>query len=195
MALSTILVLGVHSPAALATASYGYDGQVYSYDVVLNNVTQPTSFVGASAEVLTDTVDVDQISDTPDCSYATNTISPSNIRFSQSSVNNVEEIAASMRANGWVGDPIDVVRMPDGSLVTLDKTRVLAASQAGIDVQATVHGFEAPLSTDMAVRFTTPKGGVPSTWGEALANRIGNQSAAYRLAWPEGSPFTGWGGG
>ena len=98
-----------------------------------------------------------------------------------------------MRANGWVGDPIDVVRMPDGSLVTLDNTRVLAAHQAGIDVQATVYAFEMPLSTDMAVRFTTPKGGVPGTWGEALMNRIGSQNAAYRSAWPEGSPFTGWG--
>jgi len=39
-----------------------------------------------------------------------------------------------MRANGWQGDAIDVVRMPDGKLTTLDNTRVLAADQAGIQV-------------------------------------------------------------
>jgi len=121
-------------------------------------------------------------------------LSPSSIRFSQSSVNNVEEIARSMRANGWVGDPIDVVRMPDGSLATLDNTRVLAAHQAGIDVQATVRAFDDPLTAEMAERFATAKGGVPSTWGEAITNRIGNQNAGYRTVWPDGSPFTGWDG-
>jgi RHS repeat-associated protein len=121
-------------------------------------------------------------------------LSPSSIRFSQSSVNNVDEIAGSMRANGWVGDPIDVVRMPDGSLATPDNTRVLAAHQAGIDVQATVRAFDDPLTTEMAERFATAKGGMPSTWGEAITNRIGNQNAGYRTAWPDGSPFTGWSG-
>lgn len=128
---------------------------------------------------------------TPD---APSGLSPSSIRFSQSSVNNVDEIARNMRANGWVGDPIDVVRMPDGSLATLDNTRVLAAHQAGIDVQATVRAFDDPLTAEMAERFATPTGGVPSTWGEAIANRIGNQNAGYRTAWSDGSPVTGWDG-
>jgi len=66
---------------------------------------------------------------------------PSSINFSQSSVNGVDEIARSMRANGWVGDPIDVVRPPDGSLATIDNTRVLAAHQAGIDVQTTIRAL------------------------------------------------------
>ena len=65
-------------------------------------------------------------------------LNPAAIRFSQSSVSGVEEIAASMRANGWQGVPIDVVRMSDGALTTFDNTRVLAASRAGIDVQAVV---------------------------------------------------------
>lgn len=106
----------------------------------------------------------------------------------------MDDIANSMRANGWVGDPIDIVRMPDGSLAALDNTRVLAANQAGLDVHATVHAFDAPLPSGMATRFTTPKGGVPATWGEALSNRIGNQSASFQNAWPYGSPVTGWGG-
>ena len=70
---------------------------------------------------------------------------PSAIRFSQSSVNGAADIADSMRASGWVGDPIDVVRMQDGGLTSVDNTRVLAANEAGINVQAVVHGFDDPL--------------------------------------------------
>lgn len=42
------------------------------------------------------------------------TINPNEIRFSQSSVNGSVEIVESMKRNGWAGDPIDVVQMPDG---------------------------------------------------------------------------------
>ncbi|GFN30052.1 hypothetical protein [Paenibacillus xylaniclasticus] len=41
-----------------------------------------------------------------------------------------------MKANGWQGSPIDVVKMPDGKLTTVDNTRVLAARNAGINVEA-----------------------------------------------------------
>ncbi|EGG4121041.1 hypothetical protein SI35_24440 [Salmonella enterica] len=44
-----------------------------------------------------------------------------------------------MKLNGWKGDPIDVVRMADGKLTTVDNTRVLAASRAGVKVEARVH--------------------------------------------------------
>ncbi|WP_211227829.1 hypothetical protein [Spirochaeta cellobiosiphila] len=52
-----------------------------------------------------------------------------------------------MKADGSVGDPIDLVRMSDGSLVTLDNTRLLAARQAGIDVQAIVRDGSSSLPT------------------------------------------------
>ena len=122
-------------------------------------------------------------------------IAPASIRFGQSSVNGVEKIAASMSRKGWVGDPIDVVRMTDGGLTAIDNTRVLAARRAGIDVQATIHGHADPLPSEYISRFTTRRGGVASTWGEAIANRIGAQSAKYRDSYPNGSPVTGWGGG
>ena len=54
-------------------------------------------------------------------------INPVEIRFSQASESDVEQIAASMRANGWQGAPIDVVRMSDGALTTLDNTRTGSA--------------------------------------------------------------------
>ena len=90
----------------------------------------------------------------------TATINTNDIRFSQSSVNGASEIIDSMKAKGWDGDPIDVVRMPDGNLTTIDNTRVLAARYAEIDVQANVHAFDAvlPQDLDLIERLTTPKG-------------------------------------
>ena len=96
---------------------------------------------------------------------AVNSVPASTVRFSQSSVNGVAEIEASMRANGWVGDAIDVVRMPDGGLTSLDNTRVLAAKRAGIDVQATIRGFDDALPSSLVGRFTTTKGGRPFDLG------------------------------
>jgi hypothetical protein len=119
-------------------------------------------------------------------------LAPTGVRLSQSSVNGAAKIIESMKANGWVGDPIDVVRMPDSGLTTIDNTRVVAAHQAGIDVQALIHGFDDPLPPEFIDRFTTPKGGVPSTWGDAIMNRIGAQNSLFRNTYPFGSPFTGW---
>ena len=115
-------------------------------------------------------------------------IKPDEIRFSQTSVNGSDEIIASMKKNGWQGDPIDVVRMDDGGLTTLDNTRVVAARAAGIDVKANVHDYNDPLP-DQATRrrFTTPRGGVPQTWGQAVENRIGKQSSKFRRNNPRGS--------
>ncbi len=113
-------------------------------------------------------------------------INPNEIRFSQSSVNGAGELTDSMKSNGWKGDPIDVVKMPDGKLSTLDNTRVVAARQAGIDVQANVHGYDDLLPIDLVERFSTKKG-VPRTWGEALNLRIGKQNSTFRNSYPSGS--------
>ncbi|HEX9695411.1 MAG TPA: hypothetical protein VGB64_03750 [Actinomycetota bacterium] len=94
--------------------------------------------------------------------------------------------------SSWVGDPIDVVRMPDGGLTTLNNSRVLAAHEAGINAQARVHAFDSLIPEQFAGYYPTPKGAVPSTWGEAAMNRIGRQNVPYRTRWPFGSPFTGW---
>lgn len=95
-----------------------------------------------------------------------------------------------MKANGWKGDAIDVVRMGDGVLTALDNTRVLAASRAGINVQANIRNASDALPANLVERFTTKKG-VPSTWGEAAQLRIGKQSAGFRNRYPNGSPYTG----
>jgi RHS repeat-associated protein len=115
-------------------------------------------------------------------------VDPALIRFSQSSVNGADEIAASMRASGWKGAPIDVVRMRDGALTTFDNTRVLAASRAGIDTQAVVRSAGDAFP---AARWTTKSGATPATWGEAVAMRIQQQNRLYRETYPNGSFVTG----
>lgn len=118
-------------------------------------------------------------------------ISPSSIRFSQSSVNGLEELTTSMKANGWKGDPIDVVKMPDGGLTTVDNTRVLAAHLSGVETRAVVHEASDPLPLQFVDRFTTRKGGSPQTWGDAVLNRINSQNSIFRATYPLGSPYTG----
>jgi hypothetical protein len=123
---------------------------------------------------------------------ASKTVNPNDIRFSQSSVNGAKETTESMKANGWGGDPIDVMKMSDGTLTTVDNTRVLAAKYAGIDVQANVQAASDPIPADIAVRFTSKNGTIPKTWGEAVTNRINNQYSTYRTTYPNGSNITGW---
>jgi hypothetical protein len=115
-------------------------------------------------------------------------MSPEEIRFSQTTVgSDAPELASNMKAHGWVGEPIDVVRMPDGKLTSVDNTRVLAARQAGIEVRAVVHEAYEPLpGPAMVERFTT-KGGAPKTWGDAITLRVAKQSKAFSKANPMGS--------
>lgn len=121
-------------------------------------------------------------------------LDPDEVRFSQNSVNEAAEVEAGMRADGWVGEPIDVVRMPDGGLTTIDNTRLLAAKRAGIRVRVYVHNLKEAIPQRRADELRPRKGPAPKTWGEAVMNRIGRQNAAYRSAYPLGSPVTGWTG-
>ncbi|UOY90473.1 ParB/Srx family N-terminal domain-containing protein [Bacillus glycinifermentans] len=121
-----------------------------------------------------------------DQSSKTIALNPHEIRFSQNSVNGAEEIIESMKVNGWKGEPIDVVKMSDGKYTTIDNTRVVAAREAGIKVQAKIHDGNEPLPENFIDRFTTKKG-VPKTWEEAIELRIGKQKASFRNNNPLGS--------
>lgn len=105
-------------------------------------------------------------------------------------LNGAADLTESMKNNGWAGDPIDVVRMSDGKLTTIDNTRVSAASRAGVNVKARIHEALDALPSDFVERFTTKKG-TPSSWEEAINLRIGKQSAGYRNQYPSGSPVIG----
>lgn len=113
-------------------------------------------------------------------------VAPSEIRLSQATVNGprTSALADDMAARGWQGDPVDVVRMPDGRLTTFDNKRVVAANDAGIDVSARIQDFDAPFPGGRL----GPKS--PGTWGEAVTERIGNQKPGWRNCYPMGAPFT-----
>jgi hypothetical protein len=107
-------------------------------------------------------------------------------------------LTESMQKNGFVVELdklIDVVRMPDGSLTSLDNTRIVAADLAGVKVQARVHNFDDLLPNDeqFISRFIGRKGEVPTNWGEAVQNRISNQSSLFRKTYPQGSQFISFG--
>jgi hypothetical protein len=101
-----------------------------------------------------------------------------------------------MKASGWGAlDPIDVVRMPNGSLVAVDNTRLAAAKLTRTPVQATLREFDEvlPIARDEFNKvFSNLKTGErASTWGEAVLNRIARQKRLWVERYPQGSPFTG----
>ncbi|WMY91014.1 hypothetical protein [Snodgrassella communis] len=89
---------------------------------------------------------------------------------------------------GWKGDPVDVIKMPDGKFTSMDNTRIAAAREAGIDIKANVRNFDDKLSPTEVNRFSDPrKGFVPTTWGEAITGRINKQSGGFSKNNPYGS--------
>lgn len=92
--------------------------------------------------------------------------------------------------------PIDVVVRPDGTLVALDNTRLLAASLLERLLPVRLHeaGELLPDSLEFKTRFQSvrgdTKGKLPVTYGEALEFRIQGQSKAFRSANPDGAPAT-----
>jgi hypothetical protein len=108
------------------------------------------------------------------------TFKVTSIRFSQTSVNGLDDLTKSMKKNGWKGDAIDIVKMEDNMYTTVDNTRLLAAKKVGIDVKANVHNFDDAISPEMGKRFLNKKGELPKTWGEAVQNRINSQSKSFR---------------
>lgn len=77
----------------------------------------------------------------------------------------IDQAAENIRANGFdpTGAP-DVVKYPNGDLVTLDHRRLVAANRAGIEeVPAHVHLAEEPLPPQETRRFTLDKLSEPIT--------------------------------
>ncbi|WP_232244523.1 hypothetical protein [Pseudomonas putida] len=124
------------------------------------------------------------------------TYAADDIRFSQNSVSfnktdrvsgtnyTYDDLVQSMKTNGWKGDPVDVVKMPDGKLTSMDNTRIAAAREAGIDVNASVRGFDEPLTP--AVQEARGWQNF-NTWGEAITGRINKQSGGFSTSNPYGS--------
>ncbi|HEN3615188.1 TPA: hypothetical protein U5E22_004195, partial [Yersinia enterocolitica] len=119
------------------------------------------------------------------------------IRFSQNTVSynktergtgvkyTYDDLVSSMKKDGWKGEPVDVIKMPDGKMTSMDNTRISAAREAGIKVEANVRGFDDPLPKDMV---DSGRFGSARTWGEAINGRINNQSSGFIKNNPNGSP-------
>ncbi|WP_343714742.1 RHS repeat-associated core domain-containing protein [Inquilinus sp.] len=143
---------------------------------------------------------VDPLGLTAECGLTGGTegVAADEVRFSQNSVayNKVDratgakytydDLKASMETNGWKGDPVDAVRMPDGRLTSMDNTRIRAARETGTEVQANLRDYDAPLTQAEAERFAV-KDKVPTTWGEAIKMRIDKQSGGFGKKTPFGS--------
>jgi len=159
---------------ATETQNRGYDAEPSrAWDNNPPEMVDASAFFGSPAQFL--------------AAKGTVSLDSSAIRFSQSNVrSSLPEITQSMRANGWQGAPIDVVRMADGGLTTVDNTRLAAASLSGTRVQAVVRNFDDVFPAGRA--GGNLQGG---TWGEALMNRIGGQKPTWQRTYPSGSPFTG----
>jgi hypothetical protein len=130
-------------------------------------------------------------------------LDPNNVRYSQKTVSfekkrpggnyTFDDIKGSMKKDGWSGDPVDVVNMPDGQVTSMDNTRIAAAREANaeganVEVAAVVHEYNDPLTAAEKARFTDEKAGFyPSTWGEAIDYRISDQGTGWSTANPMGA--------
>ncbi len=95
-----------------------------------------------------------------------------------------DDLINGMRKNGWTGDPVDVVRMPDGKLTSMDNTRIAAAREAGIEVRATIRNHDQPLAAEIQQARGWER---YSTWGEALNARIQSQGTKFSTSNPYGA--------
>jgi len=111
-------------------------------------------------------------------------LDPSEVSFSQATVSyqkkgkgyNYDTMVEDMRKNGWNGKPVDVVNMLDNAPTSMDNTRILAARNAGIKVDAIVHNYSDKLSYEDIRRFGVGNT-YPKTWGEAIELRVKKQSS------------------
>jgi filamentous hemagglutinin len=89
------------------------------------------------------------------------------IRFSQNTVSNNKtergtgvkytygDLVSSMKKDGWKGGPVDVIKMPDGKMTSMDNTRISAAREAGIKVESNVRSYDEKLTPSEIERFQT----------------------------------------
>jgi hypothetical protein len=128
------------------------------------------------------------------------TFNPNEIRFSQHTVSynktergsgvkySYDDLVSGMKKDGWKGDPVDVVKMPDGKFTSMDNTRITAAREAGIDIKANARNFDDKLTPEETIRFSDPRRGLePKTWGEAITGRINKQTGGFSKNNPYGA--------
>jgi hypothetical protein len=105
----------------------------------------------------------------------------------------LDDIAQGFRENP--ADPrmtVNVVRMRDGGLTSLDNSRPAVLNvQGGGDILARIRDYNDPLTPSEVRRFRAdrPSGEIrtPSTWGEAADYRIWRQGDKFMTLYPNGT--------
>jgi hypothetical protein len=119
------------------------------------------------------------------------TLSSSNIRTTQTTVNGVEDyITQFSKAGKYNDNPIDIVKMEDDIYSSADHARLMAAENLGYNVKANLHKFNDTITPDQAKRFVpegTAEDKLPKTWGEAIKARVKGQGKTYSTQNPNGS--------
>lgn len=122
-------------------------------------------------------------------------LSPYQVRFSQSSVSfdkidrssnlpyTYIDLRNSMSKSGWKGEAIDVVKMSDGKLTSIDNTRLVAAKETLTEIKAVVHNYDdrVPFNTRISRQWKS------DTWGKVVEERINKQTKTFRTENPQGS--------
>jgi len=112
-------------------------------------------------------------------------LDPRLIRFTQSTTRSqgkfLEDLTNAMKLKGFVVDDnlMSVVRWNDGTLSSLDNTRLAAAKRAGVNIKAVVYDSEEKITDEAMKKRFEFKRKLPETWGEAVQFRIGKQKAEY----------------
>jgi filamentous hemagglutinin len=122
-------------------------------------------------------------------------LDPTKLSFSQATVSyqkggkhyNYESMVKSMQKDGWNGDPVDIVIMPNGTATSMDNTRILAAREASVSIKAKVRDFNTLLTPAEKDRFKSGNK-IPRTWGEAIKIRIEKQGQ-FEKGWEINFPY------
>ena len=131
------------------------------------------------------------------------TIDPTRTSFSQATVSyqkrgkdyNYDSMVSEMKKQRkWIGEPVDVVNMPGRVPTSMDNTRIMAAREAGVKVEANVHNFNdfIPIGRARTLQY---EGKLPKTWGEAIQFRIKRQETqkgvptGWSQKFPDGSIY------
>ncbi|MEW1614384.1 MULTISPECIES: ParB/RepB/Spo0J family partition protein [unclassified Streptomyces] len=83
---------------------------------------------------------------------------------------NVDSLTASMKENGWQGDPISVAKIGDDRYVLDGHHRVAAAKRAGIDVPYSVRS-----DADIRARYPGGADDITTAWAEVGPDRLVNK--------------------
>ena len=83
---------------------------------------------------------------------------------------NVDELTASMKENGWQGDPISVAKIGDDFYVLDGHHRVAAAKRAGIDVP-----YRVLPDSEIRVRYRGGADAITTAWAEVGPDKLVNK--------------------